>query len=326
MEKPLIVFTGQGLSLADNFNLTAELKRQAPDIFSIIPEADRDNLDSVLARYRVPYINETIEEAQFRNSQHIKIQEIIYQLTEKSTFISRNMDTTMELCSLLKEVSLRRPVVLFTCNVDRACKFASLANGAEWFFGHEIIGETSIENILSWIEKVKNCKYGFHYFPLHGESDFLSTGDGGTYFASKEHVVNKSYFDKNWYWTTAEGLGPHTKTIDSTWRIAMHGYNLIYDLLIGKYGTANACNGADLVTIGYGAGGSPLRCEYPFERTIKQAFLNFPRSKVSTWHAILREGDKTSIEWYSSRKFAIHSVREPKPNCLESIRNVLGQL
>lgn len=311
MTKPLVVFTGQGLSIADKFNLTCELQRREPKLFKDFSKDERDNLDLVIGKYRDSDL-----------SKHHILHERIKQLTERDEFIKRGFSTTIQLCKMLNKISRVRPVVLFTTNVDRACRFASLENDAEWFFGREILGSTSLPNIQKWIKSIKSCQNGFYYFPLHGEPDFLSTGNGGLDFTT---IPNTS-----WNSTTAEGVGSHAAKVDTTFNIPKYGYGLIEDLLLGAYSIDKIADGSDFLVIGYGAGSTHQRCEYPFERRIKSVF-NKPAANLGDWHIVARFGEKNnaannSLAWFKQYHFTTHSVGTIEPTCEALFNDILAQM
>ena len=253
INRPLVVFAGQGLSLADDFNLTRELHCKVPELFERVAEADPNDLDAVLASYRDPQPSETREEEQARGAGHAALHCWMRQLTEPEVLLGRGLCTVSRLCALLRGLSRKRLVVLFTSNVDRACRFAAIENGAEWFFGRSAIGATSLPAMLRWMGAIKWQKQGFHYFPLHGEPDFGSTGAGGLFFATMPHFKSWCPADQGWFSTTAEGLGPHARGVDSTWNVPKYGYGLLRDLLSGSYAEQMQHAGADLLVVGYGA-------------------------------------------------------------------------
>ena len=321
--KPLVVFTGQGISIADNFDLLCKLKKELPKLFREIPESESKDLDLILKKYRKSQSGETDDDKKLREENHHKLHECILKLTEDQEIVKRGLNTTMQLCILLSEISERRPVFLFTSNVDRMCKFAALRQGATWFFGNSPKGITSLDIILLWIDKIKACQKGFHYFPMNGEPDFLSTGYGGTFFATKPNNKGWRPADQDWFSTTAEGLGPHAESIDSTWKVSKNGYRLLCDLLIGNYGPGERCDGADFFVIGYGAGATHQRCAYPFERTI-QGIVDCKIPRLGNWKVTTLEGP--SVCWYRKRRFEPFLVEEPEPTCVHRIKEVLEKM
>jgi len=252
------------------------------------------------------------------------------QLTEPESLFARELCTVIRLCVILRNLSRKRLVILFTSNVDRACRFASIENGAEWFFGHSSIGATSLKAVLRWIEAIKCRRQGFHYFPLHGEPDFGSTGDGGLFFATMPHFNKWCPAGQDWFTPTAEGLGLHAKIVDQRWSISKHGYQLFRDILSGSFGDQQLHRGTDLVVVGYGAGATEERCDYPFERTI-QAVFDEGKAQRGNWYVVSlfrddKDSDQASLRWFTEREFVPYIVRVPEPTCKQNLEKLLSQL
>lgn len=322
MLRPLLVYVGQGLSLADGLNLTAELRQRVPECFADAPNPG--DLDAVLALWRDRMEGEPEAAWQERQQVHAKLHQALFQVTRPEAHATRQLGTTAALCDGLASFGQTRPVVLFTSNVDCAARDMAVGRGAQWLLGRDLTGRTDLDTVCRWIAEIEKRGPGFYFYPLHGEPDFWSAGDGGRYFATPE-FKDWDVAAPGWFSTTAEGLGPHARGVDSTWSISQLGYGLLGRLLSGAGCDSQA--GVDFLTVGYGAGASALRESYPYERTVGPIAPRPAdrRMAIGRWSQG-NESDRFSQEWFRTRGFRLEAVGDNPRTCTHVIALALRDL
>jgi nicotinamide-nucleotide amidase len=313
--RPLVVFVGQGLSLADGFDLTRDLQAAAPECFEQVPNP-----------YDLDLVLESILGAAEAEERRLKLERALFELSRPGILAARRLRSTTFLCQRLGDVARNRTVVLATSNVDCALRGEALRFGAEWIMGRDAKGTASLDGVRRWFGHIKQRPPSFHYLPLHGEPDLLSTGDGGTFFSSPEFQGWKPA-GQPWYSTVAEGLGPRAREIHRRFSISQDGYKLLEALLSGEDGSHEA---ADLLVVGCGSGSSDRRLGYPFEIHVNRASKG--RGGTAIWQAVgvWEDGvdeQRRSRLWFEERGFLIQGVERRSPSgasCMNRLTEILG--
>lgn len=307
--RPLVVVSGQGLSLADGFNLVRELESTVPDCFAAVSPNDRSDLDLIVTRLydiadaRSPRADPNTDLVEARNQPASRLLSAIRQLAVHGPAdFEKRFPTTADLCTRLGAIASTRLVVLFTTNVDCAGRYGAVGHGAKWIVGDTPAGEATVEAFKQWVTEIAHLAPRFHYFPLHGEPDLVSTGDGRLFAAGLPRP--------GWFTSLADGLGQGTRTLDQQSSVAHLGYRLLKGLLIGTSsgGSPDPACAADLLVIGYGAGCNDRRDEYPFERTVDDVASNLGATSRGSWAAIARWNhsnlsDQRCQHWFRDRGF-----------------------
>ena len=345
MSRPIIVYAGQGLSLADDFNLTQELRWLKGHCFA---EAEHpSNLDEVLLLLRERM---TPQHYATNTGYLYEVLRTLDLLCSQDAYTLRRptLDTTIALCKRLAAIADHRLVVLFTSNLDCVARYEAVANGAAWLLGKTPSGLQCWHAIEKWFTEVAQRSSGFHYMPLHGEAGLFSSGDGGsTALATKDALLSSL---EPWGYTTGEGLGRNVTMIEQRMHLSQAGYRLFRALLGGTdfdaglhnrvaeddtvppsrrsaLVSADAARAAHLLVVGYGAphllGGRP----YPFETSIDLAYRSLRRLACTAgWKAILGP-DRYGVDWFAEHGFSIASVESGTPNtCLALITKALDEL
>ena len=286
--RPLIVFIGQGLSLADRFDLVALVQGKVPDAFEVVPASERRDLDLVVEELL------RLDRDPTPTNRLGRLLTAIRDLGPQSAaMVATMLPTTDRLCRTLAEEARRRTVVLASTNVDRGARFAAVPRGAQWLLGRDLIGTATRAGVVRWYDDIRLSHPGFHYIALHGEPGIGSTGDGGLFFASLPEFTSWRPARQPWYEPLMEGLGGRTREVDDRLSFAKEGYTLVERMLVA---------GAQFVVVGYGAGGSDRRERYAFERRITTAFETLDRAP-DNWIAIGRWTDDRSTKWFDDRGF-----------------------
>ena len=323
--KPLVVVSGQGLSLADGFNLIRELESLVPDCFAMVPRDERNDLDLVVTRLfdaadaRPPLADPSADWDAAGAQPASRLLRAIERLAPRTkSDVEKRFPTTAELCRRLASIASRRLVVLFTTNVDRAARYGAVGSGANWVAGAATSGETTIEVFTQWLAEIARLDPGFHYLPLHGEPDLVSTGDGRKLAAGLPRP--------GWWTSLAEGLGRGTQRVDKQTSLAYLGYGLLKRLLVGApHSGADPARAADLLVIGYGAGCKKRRDEYPFERTVDDSTRILGPTGRGSWAAISRwnHSERRCRKWFQDRGFSCLPVTHDH-SCSDRIKDRLA--
>jgi hypothetical protein len=292
--RPLIVFTGQGLALSDNFNLAGLLQgtpigagcwRAAPGATSL------DNVFSVTGHRSAKTLHQLIW-----TTQALCADAQVQPPREHHT----------RLFSALGRIASARLVLHLTTNIDGLTTRAAARYGAEWA---PLTREATIQEINGAVLRACRANCGFLHLPLHGEAG-LAARKGAQYDGGRCLWTPERGAQVNAYSTLAQGVGESVLRIEELMVVSRDGYKLLRALVCGSVETFEGGftirprEPAELLVLGYGAGASPARADYPFERSIEGVLrsLGTPRG----WRAMVHtSADPAVCTWYEQRRFEV---------------------
>jgi hypothetical protein len=334
MKRPIVVYTGQGLSLADEFNLTRELRWLKGHCFAEVN--DPWNLDEVLLLLRD---RTTDEDHALKRGYLYEVLDTLDLLCAHEAYLRRTpaLKTTAALCERLSLLADDRLVVLFTSNLDCVARYEAVKHRTTWLLGDQLSGLRMWDATEKWLNDIAKRERGFHYLPLHGEAGLVSIGPGGSAAHATSDVSAALTLTGPWGRTTGEGLGRNVTMIEQRMHISQAGYRLFRALLAGADFDAalhnaiaqdggvpperrsalvapDMTNAAHLLTIGYGAPHSLGGRAYPFETSVDLVHKTVrARAWGAHWTAIVGPGSP-SRPWFADHGFCVENVIDGTPN------------
>jgi len=347
MKRPLVVYAGQGLSLADGFNLTNELRWLKGHCF--VEVDDPRNLDRVLYVLRERLSQEDHER---RSGYLYEVLLTIDRLCGIQAYVQRQprLLTTRRLCQRLSDIAADRLVVLFTSNLDCVARYEAVEAGATWLLGRKTTGIKDWKEIATWLSTIASRKPGFHYFPVHGEAGLVARGDGGTTYATTDVAMTERSARHPWGRTAGEGLGRNVTMIEQRMHVSQAGYRLLRALVGGtsfdptqhnevatdpKFGPETLwpliqpkhATAAHLMLVGYGAGHLMEGRQYPLELSLEFVFRSVRAfSSGAQWRAIVGP-DREGLDWLSRYGFSVATTGGGETNsCWARLSSALDEL
>ncbi len=321
VRRPLVVYAGQGIALADGFDLRGKLLTHLAGIPDVHAEDDLDAQIAVVRRDPPPGCTDEERDRIIGRLEKVlhTLDDICVQHVGTPPDLAR-WPTADGLCQRLSELARDRLVVLFTSNVDTALRYAALRHGARWVLPPS--GLAHRDEIAGWLQEIEKRSPGFHYAPLHGEATLICIGDGGLIYATPEHSLHPLPIpDNGWHYTTGEGLGTNVRIIEDRLWLSKLAYPVFRRLIEG----AGGADPADLLAVGYGAGATAVRAEqYGFEVSVHGATAAFA-SRPHQWLAVLPEGDAKSIAWYQAHGFRVVPVTASR-SCIAALEQAVADL
>lgn len=305
--RPLVVFSGQGLALADRFNLTCHLAK------ALAKRAPKGKLLALLRREST--LDDVFTKARGTGGEPM-LQELVVLTRE---LCSRERDKPdhpqhREVFEALREQACHRAVVHLTTNVDGLTSRAAVGvAGALWAPLQRAGADVRWETIAADARSVLTAARGVLHLPLHGEANLAAVGGDAHHGARLLRVAPLAQLDANS--TLAEGMGRgQVPRIEGRMIVSGLGYRLLGDLLAGNaVDVASLCDPrfdtvdvgppivphgpADLLALGYGANAN--RADYPFERIVDAAHRKGVPSGA-TWRALVYQRNVCADEgqWY----------------------------
>ena len=297
--RPLVVLTGQGIARADGVNLARRVATVEPvsDLRASVEWRRRRDLDA-LVEAAVAAGGEVARRT---------FEELRLACRKERRSLARK---TAHHClfGLLKDVSVERPVLHFTTNVDGIGSAITAGEMGAWW--PALLEPTRLVDVRAGVSKILEGGSGFAHLPLHGEAA-LVVSEGGllrTFFGSPSSLDE----DGPWQSTLDLGIGRGVETIEDRLELSRFGYRLLRSLLFGEsvWSRESALPPADLVVIGYAAGSRPGRRRLPFERILSER-LEAGSDVRQRMVAVLLESSEnvTSRRWFASLGFEIASHR-----------------
>lgn len=307
---PLIVLTGQGLAKADGFDLVARLQAEPEwhDAFFVYGREQSDDLDHVISAYRAAG-----EERLRTFIDRIRLE---CRIEREKTATKPNHQGIFKILATLAH---HRAVLHLTTNIDGISTNVAVGeHRARWVALRE---RAAFESIVRDVDEVLSSGQGMIHLPLHGEAALMADGDGATILWTvrpEQHGAGNS--------TLAEGLGRGVQSIEARMHVSQLGYRLLRALLTGSRAELDFGSilgpypQANLVTVGYGAGGGEIRLEYPFEKHIGQ----IPPRDCLSRTALVFEGATQEVRaWYSKNGFEL--VGHGSNDLVERFAEIVGQ-
>lgn len=341
--RPLVVFTGQGLALADDFNLTKILRNDPQleaECFNLVPEAERNDLDAVFRAC---------------GGKGARAYDLLINRTRKICFERRQSDQPLPqhraLLAALAKAATERLVLHLTTNIDGfTTRIAVYDFGATWRARKERSHQREIEND---VVEAYRAQRGLLHFPVHGEVGLLAVQGlpfpGDVLFPGalpKDDIFQGARLLETYdvdpegkprYSTIYQGIGRNrVKDVPKTMAFSKAGYRLLGALIAARTTQMQyrevppyrdtPLEPADLLVVGYGAGGSPERDDYPFESVIDRArkAAALPPADAK-WRAFCyKPGEVTprrTLDWFTARGFEIVPHED---DLAGAVRTVLG--
>src|SRR5439155_3388502 len=149
---------------------------------------------------------------------------------------------------------------------------------------------------------------GLLHLPVHGEAG-LAAVRGRPEWEGAHRLLQADLRPVDAYSTVGQGIGQQVREIENLMAVSKLGYGLLLGLLVGDAidvdGPVGPYPPADLLAVGYGAGGTPGRADYPFERKIDEAGKRGHPSTGATWRALVYRGTSADVVrtagWYAAR-------------------------
>lgn len=302
--RPLVVYSGQGLALADSFDLVARLQAQPElmrECFSLVPEHQRRDLDAVLLA---------------GGTAGKRPLDLMMAALRPECFAERRARPAWAhhraIFELLAREARSRVVLHATANIDGITSVvAVLERGATWRPRRE---QAHITTIVADAKDVIERGIGLLHFPVHGEVGLLA--DMSQQGARLLITLDESDGIER-YSTVYMGIGKNRVTdVPKTMVFSGFGYDLLVGLLRGMPTewaeggvTIPALEPADFVVFGYGAGSAPERNQYPLESRIPDPSLDgvWKRPDGVVWRACCYEPatNDPTVAWLTQRGFEI---------------------
>jgi len=321
--RPLVVYSGQGLALADGFDLVRAKLWTQPELmtecFSLVPERQRADLDAVLLAC---------------GSAGDRPLDLMMKALRAACFAERRARRELPhhraIFEPLAREAQRRVVLHITANIDGLTSVVGVEEfGAIWQPRRAL---TDIARIVSDAKEAVERDAGLLHFPVHGEVGLLAD-------KSREGARLLITIDEDdgvgRYSTVYMGIGRNRVTdVPNTMAFSGFGYDLLSGLVRGAPTvwveggvTIPAIEPADFVVFGYGAGSAPEREDYPLESRIPDPSLAgaWKRPDGATWRACCYEptaGDPTVI-WFKRHGFDIVEFKNGELS--EAVRRAIGR-
>ena len=297
--RPLVVVTGQGLARADGVNLARRIASLEP-VTGIRPSVEwrrRRDLDALVAA----------GVATGGDVARRMFEELRLACRKERRSLARKA-AHQALFGILRELSAERPVVHLTTNVDGiGSAIASGEMGAWWPVLHET---ARLGDVRLGLLKILEGGTGFAHLPLHGEAALVVSAQGvlRTFYGAPSSLCD----DGPWFSSLEIGIGGGVETIEERLELGRYGYHLLRALLAGEPAGARVSElaPADLLVVGYAAGGRPSREGLPFERIVHGLFED-ASARRQRLDAILLESaeNASSHRWFESLGFRVSTHR-----------------
>lgn len=298
--RPLVVMTGQGLALADGFDLTKELLAKVPEPDPRFPGLhDGESLDHVFS------------ESRRRDPVTYKDVSALTKLTRGICVPARKSDKYKThhrlLFGVLSDIARYRVVLHVTANIDGIGSHVAVKEyGARWRPMSDEPAEVMMDDVRQDARDVLSAGRGLLHLPVHGEAG-LKAVKGGPLLEGAKRLVQADLRPKytKHYSTLAQGMGVQVSEIERLMEFSGLGFRLLSGLLTGTSshddGVGNDLEPAHLLVVGYAAANAAERTHYPFERRLREAWRRrYPRGGAR-WRAVVYkpEPDKGEVAWYT---------------------------
>jgi len=297
--RPLVVVTGQGLARADGVNLARRLAAIEP-VTEIRPTVEwrrRRDLDALVAA--------GVEAG--GDVARRMFEELRLACRKERRSLARKT-AHQSLFTILRDLSVERPVVHLTTNVDGiGSAIAAGEMGAFWPALHE---PTRLGDIRTGVLRVLEAGEGFVHLPLHGEAALIVSEEGvlRTFYGAPSSLSE----DGPWLSSLEMGIGRDVEAIEGSLELSRFGYHVLRTLLTGEPTGARgaALPPADLLVVGYAAASRPSRRRLPFERIVGGWLEGVPERRQRL-EALLLESSENSASrrWFTHLGFHVDTHR-----------------
>ncbi|MFM8411384.1 MAG: hypothetical protein ACKOCT_14035 [Alphaproteobacteria bacterium] len=208
------------------------------------------------------------------------------------------------LFGLLKDLSLERPVLHLTTNVDGIGSAIAAGEMGAWW--PALLEPARLGDVRAGIMRILEAGTGFAHLPLHGEAALIVSAQGvlRTFFGSPSSLDDEG----PWQSTLEVGIGRDVESIEERLELSRFGYHLIRSLLCGEPVGAKdqPLPPADLLVIGYGAASRPGRRRLPFERILTD-WLAVAGERRQRLEAVLLESSENVVSrrWFANLGFDV---------------------
>ena len=321
--RPLVVYSGQGLALADGFDLVRAKLWTQPELmaecFSLVPERQRADLDAVLLAC---------------GSAGDRPLDLMMKALRAACFAERRARRELPhhraIFNLLAREAQHRVVLHVTANIDGLTSAVGVEEfDAIWRPRRE---KTDIVRIVADAKAAVERGTGLLHLPVHGEVGLLAdkSQEGARLLITidEDDAIER-------YSTVYMGIGRNRVTdVPKTMAFSGFGYDLLSGLVRGTPTvwveggvTIHPIEPADLVVFGYAAGSAPEREDYPLESRIPDPSLAgaWKRPDGATWRACCYKppvGDPTVI-WFKRRGFEIVEFGDGELS--EAVKKAIGR-
>lgn len=300
-ERPLVVFSGQGVSRADGFNLTRRAKALPAFAEHVrrLERCDRQNLDAVLhaaVGAEVPPVD------------WIQAFRTLCMKELRRTF---SKTTHRELFELVAGAAQSRLVVHLTSNVDGISTTILVRDhGALWA---PFRGVSSMARVRSDFVKAARAGRGLAHFPLHGEIGLYVSEPEGERLRTAYHHPEPGDDGTTWISSLLLGPGRGLQNLESGLRPGGFAVSILEALLRGGPLDVEgvSCGDfapADLLVVGYGATDRGAHADNPFERVLDSLSDEWSRQAGSR-HALLYNSatPRHVASWFERHGFTLVS-------------------
>ena len=297
--RPLVVLTGQGLARADGVNLARRIAAVEP-VTEIRPSVEwrrRRDLDALVAA----------GVAAGSDVARRMFEELRLACRKERRSLARKT-THQALFEILRAISVERPVLHLTTNVDGiGSAIAAGEMGAWWPALHE---QVRLGDVRAGLIRILEAGTGFAHLPLHGEAALIVSEEGSlrTFYGAPSSLSENG----PWHSTLEIGIGGDVETIEERLELARFGYRVLRALLAGEPAGARSegLPPADLVVVGYAAANRPSRRRLPLERVLAGC-LDGATEIRQRLDAILLEATENAVSrrWLQGLGFRVTSHR-----------------